>query len=177
MIEGQVGAALPLVRIQELQVSFTGGKRPVHAVSGVNLEVARGEVVALIGESGSGKSVTLRSILRLHAAKTTLISGKIEVAGQDVLGLSRSALADFRGKTAAMIFQEPLLALDPVYTVGQQIVESIQRQIRAPKHHPTLRVLGLFLQALLELTDHGGGLRSRLGLCPRRCVPVPSRPE
>jgi len=117
----------PFVDIQDLTVTFTGGRKPVHAVGGVQLQVRRGEVVALIGESGSGKSVTLRSLLKLHPPRKTRIGGRIVVGGHDVLTLSTSALADYRGKVASMIFQEPLLALDPVYPVGAQIVESIRR--------------------------------------------------
>ncbi len=117
----------PFVDIQGLTVTFTGGRRPVHAVSGVDLQVDRGEVVALIGESGSGKSVTLRTLLRLHPPRRSVLGGRIVVGGQDVLALAPRALADYRGKVTSMIFQEPLLALDPVYTVGAQIVEAIRR--------------------------------------------------
>ena len=102
------------VDIRQLHVTFTGGKKPVQAVSGVDLRVQRGEVVALIGESGSGKSVTLRSLLRLHAEKKTQISGQIRVGDQDVLSLSHHQLNRFRGRVASLIFQEPLLALEPV---------------------------------------------------------------
>ena len=118
---------LAFVDIQNLNVTFTGGRKPVHAVSGVDLRVQRGEVVALIGESGSGKSVTLRSLLRLHNERRTTITGRIQVGAQNVLELSGAQLVDFRGKVASMIFQEPLLALDPVYSVGAQIVKSIGR--------------------------------------------------
>ncbi len=117
----------PVLSVRDLQVTFTAAAKPVRAVDGVSFEVMPGETLALIGESGSGKSVTLRSLMRLHAAKSTRVSGTVNVLGQDVLGLGTSALADYQGKTCAMIFQEPLLALDPVYSVGQQIVESIRR--------------------------------------------------
>jgi peptide/nickel transport system ATP-binding protein len=127
MTGGMAGGAAPLVRLEDLRVTFTGGRAPVQAVNGVDLDVARGEVVALIGESGSGKSVTLRSLLRLHPPRRTRMAGLIEVAGQRVLELSEAALADYRGKVASMIFQEPLLALDPVYPLGAQIIESIRR--------------------------------------------------
>jgi len=120
-------ADAPLVDIADLTVTFTGGRAPVRAVSGVSLQVRRGETVALIGESGSGKSVTLRTLLMLHPARRTQLGGRALVAGRDVLKMPERALADFRGKVASMIFQEPLLALDPVYTVGAQIVESIRR--------------------------------------------------
>ncbi|MEN9630727.1 MAG: dipeptide transporter ATP-binding protein DppD, partial [Pseudomonadota bacterium] len=117
----------PMVDIQDLRVTFTGGKKPVKAVNGVSLAVQRGEVVALIGESGSGKSVTLRTVLRLHNERRSQISGLVRVAGLDVLTMDDRSLADYRGKVTSMIFQEPLLALDPVYTLGRQIVESIRR--------------------------------------------------
>jgi peptide/nickel transport system ATP-binding protein len=117
----------PLVDMRELSVTFTGGRAPVRAVSGVSLAVQRGEAVALIGESGSGKSVTLRSMLMLHPPNKTQLGGTLRVAGRDVLAMKERELADYRGAVASMIFQEPLLALDPVYTVGQQIVESIRR--------------------------------------------------
>ena len=117
----------PMVVLRDLSVTFTGARKPVQAVSGVSLQVQRGEVVALIGESGSGKSVTLRTLLRLHPERRTRIGGEVRVAGQDLLALSGRQLADYRGKVTSMIFQEPLLALDPVYTVGAQIVESICR--------------------------------------------------
>jgi peptide/nickel transport system ATP-binding protein len=116
-----------MIEIQDLTVTFTGGAKPVRAVNGVSLSVAKGEALALIGESGSGKSVTMRSVLRLHPEKRSRIGGRITVAGQDVLALDSKRLAQFRGKVASMIFQEPLLALDPVYSVGAQIVESIRR--------------------------------------------------
>ena len=134
----------PFVDIQNLTVTFTGGKKPVHAVGGVDLQVERGEVVALIGESGSGKSVTLRSLLRLHAPRRTQIGGQMMVGGLDVLALSPSALAQYRGKTVAMIFQEPLLALDPVYTLGAQIVESIRRHEPVSRQEARQRALQLF---------------------------------
>jgi len=123
----------PVVAIEDLNIQFTGGRKPVQAVSGVSLSVRPGEAVALIGESGSGKSVTLRTLLRLHPERKTTMKGKVQVAGHDVLALQGKALNDFRGKTCAMIFQDPLLALDPVYPVGAQIVEAIRR------HEPGVR--------------------------------------
>ena len=119
-----------VVDIANLTVAFKGPRGKVNAVNGVDLQVGRGEVVALLGESGSGKSVTLRTLLRLHPEKRTEIAGKVSVLGQDVMALKGAALTDFRGKAVSMIFQEPLLALDPVYTVGAQITEAIR------KHEP-----------------------------------------
>ena len=134
----------PLVDVRDLHVTFTGGRAPVKAVDGVDLRVERGEVVALIGESGSGKSVTLRSLLRLHPPRRTQMRGSIQVAGRDVMAMGARELADYRGGVASMIFQEPLLALDPVYTVGAQIVESIRRHERVSREEAARRALELF---------------------------------
>ncbi|TCT01675.1 ABC transporter ATP-binding protein [Aquabacter spiritensis] len=121
-----VPAAAPMVAIDDLTIRFTG-ERKVHAVNGVSLTLGQGEVLGLLGESGSGKSVTLRALMRLLPKKRTVISGGVKVAGQDVLAMDDSTLADFRGRTVSMIFQEPALALDPVYTIGHQIAESVVR--------------------------------------------------
>jgi len=134
----------PILDIADLRVTFNGGAKPVRAVDGVHLSLARGEVVALLGESGSGKSVTLRSILRLHNERKTTIQGAIRVDGIDVTTLAGEALADFRGKIASMIFQEPMLALDPVYSVGQQIIEAIRRHEPISHDEARKRVLDLF---------------------------------
>ena len=164
------GMSEPFVDIRNLSVSFTGGRRPVRAVGGVDLQVQRGEVVALIGESGSGKSVTLRSLLRLHPPRRTQMSGQLLVGGQDVLTMSASQLADYRGKVASMIFQEPLLALDPVYSVGAQIVESIRRHERVSADVAHQRALELFERVRIPSPERrlaayphemSGGMRQR----------------
>lgn len=120
-------SAQPMVAVRDLKVRFKRGGQTLSAVNGVSLEVAKGEVLALIGESGSGKSVTLRALMRLHSERSTTIEGQIDIAGQNLMKLSRSQLQALRGPVASMIFQEPLLALDPVYTIGQQIVEALRR--------------------------------------------------
>ena len=160
----------PLVDIADLSVSFSGGRAPVKAVSGVSLQVRRGETVALIGESGSGKSVTLRTMLMLHPARRTTLGGKLMVAGRDVLAMKERELADYRGKVASMIFQEPLLALDPVYSVGAQIVESIRRHESVSAAEAHVRALKLFERVRIPSPERrlaayphemSGGMRQR----------------
>jgi peptide/nickel transport system ATP-binding protein len=162
--------AASMIDIHDLTVTFTDGRRPVHAVNGVSLSVQRGEVLALLGESGSGKSVTLRSLLRLHPEKRTKIDGRIVAAGQDVMALSGRALADFRGKAVSMIFQEPLLALDPVYTVGEQIVETIRRHEKVTTAAAQARALALLQKVRIPSPERrlqafphemSGGMRQR----------------
>ena len=161
----------PVVQIEDLNIQFTGGKKVVQAVSGVSLSVRRGESVALIGESGSGKSVTLRTLLRLHPERKTSMKGRVHVAGQDVLAMSSRELPRFRGKTCAMIFQDPLLALDPVYPVGAQIVEAIRRhEPSVSKAEAEKRALQLFERVSIPSPEQrlkayphemSGGMRQR----------------
>lgn len=160
----------PFIDIRDLNVTFTGGRKPVRAVSGVSLSVKRGEVVALIGESGSGKSVTLRSILRLHNPDKSKLEGQILVGDQDVVKLSNTELSSFRGKVASMIFQEPLLALDPVYSVGEQIIEAILRHESIGKEAARARALSLFERVRIPSPERrldayphemSGGMRQR----------------
>jgi peptide/nickel transport system ATP-binding protein len=162
--------AAPLVDIAELSVTFSGGRAPVRAVSGVSLQVQRGETVALIGESGSGKSVTLRTMLMLHPARRTTLGGRLAVAGRDVLAMKERELADYRGKVASMIFQEPLLALDPVYSLGAQIVESIRRHEPVSAAEAHSRALELFERVRIPSPERrlaayphemSGGMRQR----------------
>ena len=159
------------VDIRDLTVTFTGGRKPVRAVSGVNLKVKRGEVVALIGESGSGKSVTLRSILRLHNPSRSKLEGQILVGDQDVVQLSNSDLSDFRGKVASMIFQEPMTCLNPVITVGQQIAESVRLHLGLDQSSANARALRALEQVEIPAAQQrfheyphqlSGGMRQRV---------------
>ncbi|TDR89704.1 ABC transporter ATP-binding protein [Enterovirga rhinocerotis] len=155
------------VDIRDLRVTFGG---VVRAVDGVTLSIERGEVVALIGESGSGKSVTLRSLMRLHPPRATKMEGTIAVEGRDVLAMTPRALADYRGPIVSMIFQEPLLALDPVYTVGEQIMEIILRHEKVSRKEARARALALFERVRIPSPERrldayphemSGGMRQR----------------
>jgi peptide/nickel transport system ATP-binding protein len=116
----------PLVELDNLSVRFHG-ERTVHAVNGVSFTLQAGETLGILGESGSGKSVTLKTLLRLLPENRTVIGGGVRVDGTDVLALDGRALANHRGGTASMIFQDPMLALDPVYNIGEQIAEAVMR--------------------------------------------------
>src|SRR5712671_1331084 len=114
------------VEVADLTVRFRLRDRTVHAVNGVSFRLARGEVLGILGESGSGKSVTLRSLMRL-LPRNCAIGGRVVLDGEDVTAASESRLEELRGNRIAMIFQEPATALDPVFTIGQQITETLAR--------------------------------------------------
>ena len=116
-----------LLQVRDLHVTFVTPDRTVHAVNGVSFDLKRGETLGILGESGSGKSVTLRSVLRLHPEHRTRWSGSIRMEGDEVLDMGSRALSDLRGRRVAMIFQEPATAFDPVFTIGRQIAETIRR--------------------------------------------------
>ena len=116
-----------MLQVRDLHVTFVTPDRTVHAVNGVSFDLARGETLGILGESGSGKSVTLRSILRLHPEHRTRWSGSIKLEGDEILDMEPKALSDLRGQRVAMIFQEPATAFDPVFTIGQQIAETVRR--------------------------------------------------
>src|SRR6266403_1935210 len=158
-----------LVEIRNLNIRFTG-ERTVYAVNDLSLSLGDGEVLGLLGESGSGKSVTLRALMRLLPKKRTQISGSVQVLGRDVLALDEEELSAFRGQTVSMIFQEPALALDPVYTIGHQIAESVIRHEGKSEKEATARALEMLevvrmpsAKRRLDAYPHemSGGMRQR----------------
>ncbi len=117
----------PLVRVEDLTVRFTSRDATIEAVNGVSFTLDAGEVLCILGESGSGKSVTLRAMMRLLPAGRAEMAGKVTIDGKDVLGLDSNALGNLRGGQVAMIFQEPMTSFDPVFTIGNQIIETVKR--------------------------------------------------
>ncbi|MEO2134890.1 ABC transporter ATP-binding protein [Microbacterium sp.] len=128
------------VDIRDLDVTFATDGGDVHAVRGVSLDVRPGEVLAIVGESGSGKTVTARSILGL-LPETALTQGAVVLDGTDVIGLDREAMRRVRGTKAAMIFQEPSTALNPVFTVGWQLAEGLRAHGRYTKKQARARAI------------------------------------
>ena len=115
-----------ILTVKDLKTYFYTASGVAKAVDGVSFNIAKGETMGIVGESGSGKSVTSSSIIRLLPPRTgKIVGGFIEFEGKDVLALSKKELNDFRGKDIAVIFQDPMTSLDPVFKIGKQMIEMI----------------------------------------------------
>jgi oligopeptide/dipeptide ABC transporter ATP-binding protein len=123
---GCVLASEPLLEVRNLRVSFRTEDGLVRAVDGVSFSVAAGEVLGIVGESGSGKSVTAMSLMRLIRDPNAITEGEVLYKGRDLLKLEAGQMRDVRGAEIAMIFQDPMTSLNPVYRVGWQIAEQVQ---------------------------------------------------
>src|SRR5882757_325566 len=159
-----------LVRARQLTVKFARGQGYVHAVSGVDFDLRQREVLCILGESGSGKSVTLRALMRLNPPSKTIMSGTLSVGGHDVVAASEHRMSALRGPFVSMIFQDPMTSLDPVFTIGQQITETIKRHERIGGSAARMRALNLLElvqipspKRRLDAYPHelSGGLRQR----------------
>ena len=117
--------ATPLLDVRQLDIAFRGSRGPIEAVRGLDLTLQRGQTLALVGESGCGKSTTALALLRLLAPGTQ-VRGQILFQGQDILTLPPHELRSLRGQEISMIFQEPMTSLNPVHTIGAQIIETLR---------------------------------------------------
>jgi oligopeptide/dipeptide ABC transporter ATP-binding protein len=159
----------PILRVEDLRISFETKRGSVRAVDGVDLAVRPGEILGLVGESGSGKSVTLRAIARLLPANAS-INGGVLWRGEDVGTMPKARLRRMRGAEIGLIFQEPMTALNPVLSVGLQIDESLVahtdlgREARRQRAVELLRLVGIpAAQERLRNYPHefSGGMRQR----------------
>ena len=133
----------PLLEVRDLSVSFETEEGPVRAVEEVALEVAPGEVLAVVGESGSGKSVTALTLMGLSRGPNATISGSARFEGTDLVSAPEPELRRIRGERIAMVFQDPMSAMDPVYRVGDQIVEQIRAHREVPRGQARERAIEL----------------------------------
>jgi peptide/nickel transport system ATP-binding protein len=125
-----MSGAEKLLEVRDLRVGFVTEGGLVQAVDGVSFELGAGEVLAIVGESGSGKSVTAQTVLGLTRSPNARIEGSVRLRGQELIGASETELRKVRGDEVAMIFQDPMSSLNPVYRVGYQIVEAIRAHRR-----------------------------------------------
>jgi peptide/nickel transport system ATP-binding protein len=132
----------PLLTVSDLHVRFSGDAGDVIAVDGVSFELGRDEVLGIVGESGSGKSATVMSVIGLLDANAT-VEGKVHFGGRDLLTLGADELRQVRGGDIAMVFQDPMTSLNPVYTVGWQIVEQLREHTGLDRDAAHQRVVEL----------------------------------
>jgi peptide/nickel transport system ATP-binding protein len=133
----------PLLEVKDLHVQFVVREGIVHAVNGISFSVEKGKVLAFLGESGCGKTVTLRAIARLLPGRRARVSGDVSLNGRNLYELPEQDMQNIRGRLISMVFQEPMTALDPVYTVGGQIVEALLRHQGMSREAATRRALEL----------------------------------
>jgi len=125
----------PVLMIENMSVDFDGREGRVRVLDRINLRLEKGETLGVVGESGCGKSMTALAVMRLIPSPPGSISGsRIALHGRNLLGLSEKQMQDVRGNAISMIFQEPMTSLNPVFTVGQQITESIRRHQRLSRN-------------------------------------------
>ncbi len=162
-------AGPPILAVKDLNVRFVRRNANVAAVNGVNFSLNRGEVLTILGESGSGKSVSLKAMMGL-LPDYAHIDGRIELDGRDILTLPKPKLAKLRGGAISMIFQEPMTALDPVYTIGEQISETIMQHEGISRKAAMARALELLERVRIPSAarrlknyphEMSGGMRQR----------------
>lgn len=161
----------PLLAVTDLTVEFPTARGPARAVDRVDLTLIKGEVLGLVGESGCGKSMTALSALRLVPPPGRITSGRIRFLDQDLLTLPARAIQALRGKRISMIFQEPMTALNPVLTVGEQIAEMLRLHLRASRSEAKTRTIDLLKLVGIPSPDKrwseyphqlSGGMRQRV---------------
>jgi peptide/nickel transport system ATP-binding protein len=132
----QTGTAVDVaLSVENLRVQFTRPEGTVHAVNGVSLQLRRGETLGLVGESGSGKSITARTALGLQPAGAQVMSGEVWLDGRNLLAMGEADLRNIRGNDIAMIFQDPMTSMNPVFTVGTQIADVLRAHDETLSRH------------------------------------------
>jgi peptide/nickel transport system ATP-binding protein len=160
----------PLLQVSDLSVRFDTDEGPVHAVDRMSFSLNAGEVLGIVGESGCGKSVTCMSIVRL-LPETATIEGQALFDGRDLLALSPRRLSGVRGREISFVFQEPMTSLNPVYSVGRQIGEVLQRHLGLSRGDARARVVELLQLVRIPAPERrvdeyphqlSGGMRQRV---------------
>ena len=161
----------PLLEVRDLKVSFRTEDGLVQAVDGVSLSLSQGETLGIVGESGSGKSVTMMSVMRLISDPNARFEGEVLYKGRDLMTLKAEQIREIRGTGIAMIFQDPMTSLNPVYRVGWQITEQIRAHENVSKQAARARAIELLaavgIPQAAERVDNyphefSGGMRQRV---------------
>ena len=161
-----------LLEVKDLHVSFFTPAGEVKAVGGISYDLNYGEVMGIVGESGSGKSVEAYSIIGLLQSPGKVIGGSITFEGEDVLAKSKEEMIAFRGSKVAMIFQNPMTCLNPVYTIGNQLIEALKahdkgvsKEAAAKRAMEMLELVGINnVEKRMKQYPHelSGGMRQRV---------------
>lgn len=165
-------AAAPVLEVEDLKTIFKTRDGEVHAVNGVSFTVATGELLGVVGESGSGKSVTMMSLLKLlPSPPAEIVSGSVRFEGRDVLAMGDEEMRSLRGGDIGFVFQDPMTSLNPVFTVGFQLVEAVRQHIKVSKKEARKRAASILAtvgiaQPEERLNDYphqfSGGMRQRV---------------
>ena len=162
---------MALLEVSDLRTFFKTREGEVHAVDGVSFAIEEGKVLGIVGESGCGKSVTALSIMGLVRNPGRVVSGSVRFDGQELVGLKESELEDVRGRSIAMIFQDPMTSLNPTLTIGTQITETLRRHFDISRDDANKRAVELLEEvhipdAARRLSDYphrfSGGMRQRV---------------
>jgi len=162
---------MSLLDVQNLVVEFPGRRGTLRALDGISFSIAPGEILGVVGESGAGKSLTGASIIGLLEPPGRIASGQILLEGQRIDNLSTDQMRHIRGRKIGAIFQDPLTSLNPLYTIGRQLVETIQAHLPVSAAEARQRAIGLLedtgIPAPAQRIDHyphqfSGGMRQRV---------------
>jgi peptide/nickel transport system ATP-binding protein len=164
---------MTLLDVRDLRVAFPGATSPIHPVDGVSFTLARGETLALVGESGCGKSLTALALLQLVPRPGRIAGGSVRLGDLDVTALTGEALRAVRGRRIGMVFQDPLTSLNPVLRVGDQVAEGLVAHGMATKGDAARRAVALLKEVGVADAEErarsyphqlSGGMRQRVGI-------------
>ena len=161
----------PLLEVRDMRISIPTQRGIVHAVNGISYQVTRGEVMGIIGESGSGKNVSSYAVMHLMKKNFRVDGGQVLFDGEDILALSDEKMQPYRGGKISMIFQDPLSCLDPVYTIGRQLTETVLAHEKVTKEAAEQRAVNMLKAVGLRDAEQmmnrysfeiSGGMRQRV---------------
>ncbi|MEC9309094.1 MAG: ABC transporter ATP-binding protein [Chloroflexota bacterium] len=162
----------PVLKVEDLRTHFQTKWGTVKAVDGVSFEVKRGETLGIVGESGSGKSVTVLSLMRLvQSPPGKIVNGKIFLEGRDILELSEDEMSKIRGRKIGLILQDPMTSLNPVFTIGDQVMEAVRLHEPQPKQTAMQKVVDILRKVNIPAPESrvrdyphqmSGGMRQRV---------------
>jgi peptide/nickel transport system ATP-binding protein len=177
--EPTMAATAPVLELEQLRVEFPTRRGTLTAVDGISLHIAPGEILGVVGESGAGKSLTGMAVIGLLEPPGRIAGGEVRLAGRRIDNLQPNELRRIRGKEIGAIFQDPLTSLNPLFTVGQQLVETIQVHLGLGRSEARARAIGLLREVGIPAPDaridhyphqFSGGMRQRVVIALALCA-------